>query len=158
MPFSQADAYVGDYLGSEHLLFLAPAVKEHAEGVLRAFFGAAEKRGTDSLETLRAKAVEAILFEDLARLQLPVPAKRAFPDLLEGFFGYLKDTGRFPGAGSWKICVETVAEKFRSSIRDDGTARGETFRKQYSKVGRNDPCPCGSGKKFKQCCGPLIGM
>ena len=23
----------------------------------------------------------------------------------------------------------------------------------YSKVGRNDPCPCGSGKKFKQCCG-----
>ena len=22
------------------------------------------------------------------------------------------------------------------------------------KVGRNDPCPCGSGKKFKKCCGP----
>ena len=23
-----------------------------------------------------------------------------------------------------------------------------------NKVGRNDPCPCGSGKKFKKCCGP----
>jgi uncharacterized protein YecA (UPF0149 family) len=23
------------------------------------------------------------------------------------------------------------------------------------KVGRNDPCPCGSGKKYKQCCGKL---
>ena len=23
---------------------------------------------------------------------------------------------------------------------------------RISKVGRNDPCPCGSGKKFKQCC------
>ncbi|MDA3895171.1 MAG: SEC-C metal-binding domain-containing protein [Desulfobacteraceae bacterium] len=22
-----------------------------------------------------------------------------------------------------------------------------------SKVGRNDPCPCGSGKKYKKCCG-----
>jgi len=22
-----------------------------------------------------------------------------------------------------------------------------------NKVGRNDPCPCGSGKKFKKCCG-----
>jgi uncharacterized protein YecA (UPF0149 family) len=22
-----------------------------------------------------------------------------------------------------------------------------------SKIGRNDPCPCGSGKKFKKCCG-----
>lgn len=28
-----------------------------------------------------------------------------------------------------------------------------TFSHQGRKVGRNDPCPCGSGKKFKQCCG-----
>ena len=26
-------------------------------------------------------------------------------------------------------------------------------QKKSSKVGRNDPCPCGSGKKYKQCCG-----
>jgi len=25
--------------------------------------------------------------------------------------------------------------------------------RQSSKVGRNDPCPCGSGKKYKRCCG-----
>ena len=25
--------------------------------------------------------------------------------------------------------------------------------KRDKKVGRNDPCPCGSGKKYKQCCG-----
>ena len=24
---------------------------------------------------------------------------------------------------------------------------------QSEKIGRNDPCPCGSGKKFKKCCG-----
>ncbi|MCP3964961.1 MAG: preprotein translocase subunit SecA [Lentisphaerae bacterium] len=28
-----------------------------------------------------------------------------------------------------------------------------TFRRDMPKVGRNDPCPCGSGKKFKKCCG-----
>ncbi len=28
-----------------------------------------------------------------------------------------------------------------------------TFRRTTPKIGRNDPCPCGSGKKFKQCCG-----
>ena len=28
-----------------------------------------------------------------------------------------------------------------------------TVRRTAPKVGRNDPCPCGSGKKFKQCCG-----
>ncbi|HPS93094.1 MAG TPA: preprotein translocase subunit SecA [Deltaproteobacteria bacterium] len=31
--------------------------------------------------------------------------------------------------------------------------KGPTVRRQGKKVGRNDPCPCGSGKKFKQCCG-----
>lgn len=29
-------------------------------------------------------------------------------------------------------------------LRDDAKAR--------TKVGRNDPCPCGSGKKYKKCC------
>jgi len=32
-------------------------------------------------------------------------------------------------------------------------ARVETFRREAPKVGRNDPCPCGSGKKFKKCHG-----
>jgi len=27
------------------------------------------------------------------------------------------------------------------------------FQRETPKVGRNDPCPCGSGKKFKKCCG-----
>ena len=31
----------------------------------------------------------------------------------------------------------------------------DTFVRQDKKVGRNDPCPCGSGKKFKQCHGKL---
>ncbi|MDD4097990.1 MAG: preprotein translocase subunit SecA [Lentisphaeria bacterium] len=30
---------------------------------------------------------------------------------------------------------------------------GVTIRRQLPKVGRNDPCPCGSGKKYKSCCG-----
>ena len=29
----------------------------------------------------------------------------------------------------------------------------EQFRRDQPKVGRNEPCPCGSGKKFKKCCG-----
>ena len=28
------------------------------------------------------------------------------------------------------------------------------FIRETPKVGRNDPCPCGSGRKFKKCCGP----
>ncbi len=32
-------------------------------------------------------------------------------------------------------------------------ASGKPFVREQAKVGRNDPCPCGSGKKFKKCCG-----
>jgi uncharacterized protein len=34
-----------------------------------------------------------------------------------------------------------------------GTAFTPEPRRSTSKVGRNDPCPCGSGKKYKRCCG-----
>jgi uncharacterized protein YchJ len=29
----------------------------------------------------------------------------------------------------------------------------EPYVRQEAKIGRNDPCPCGSGKKYKKCCG-----
>jgi uncharacterized protein YecA (UPF0149 family) len=29
----------------------------------------------------------------------------------------------------------------------------DTVRREAPKVGRNDPCSCGSGKKYKACCG-----
>ena len=36
---------------------------------------------------------------------------------------------------------------------DPGDTAVKTIRRQGAKVGRNTPCPCGSGKKFKKCCG-----
>lgn len=40
-----------------------------------------------------------------------------------------------------------------SGAQPQGTP--ETFVRQEKKVGRNEPCPCGSGKKYKQCCGKV---
>ncbi|MEI8078143.1 MAG: SEC-C metal-binding domain-containing protein, partial [bacterium] len=39
------------------------------------------------------------------------------------------------------------------SLGENGLPVGVTIRREVAKVGRNDACPCGSGKKFKQCCG-----
>jgi preprotein translocase subunit SecA len=65
---------------------------------------------------------------------------------------------------------ELEREMARANLRHDETsaaapAQGEgeegqqatpdTFVRQERKVGRNEPCPCGSGKKFKQCCGKV---
>ena len=41
-----------------------------------------------------------------------------------------------------------------AAMRAQGEAsKPSTIRREQPKVGRNQPCPCGSGKKFKQCCG-----
>jgi SEC-C motif-containing protein len=37
--------------------------------------------------------------------------------------------------------------------RDGHTVKPKTVVKDSPKVGRNSPCPCGSGKKYKRCCG-----
>ena len=40
----------------------------------------------------------------------------------------------------------------------DGSEKGRTVRKTAAqKIGRNDPCPCGSGLKYKKCCGRNVG-
>ncbi|MEW6079572.1 MAG: YchJ family protein [Thermodesulfobacteriota bacterium] len=38
-------------------------------------------------------------------------------------------------------------------FKDGNAVTPQTIRRDAPKVGRNDPCPCGSGKKFKKCCG-----
>ena len=89
----------------------------------------------ETLEYLfKIKAVreekEAPVF-DLSRQRMVHEEKRQFQDapLTEGTDSASKYAGQLP---------ETKVE---------------TFKREEPKVGRNDPCPCGSGKKYKKCCG-----
>ncbi len=63
-----------------------------------------------------------------------------------------------------KICMvrvqkdEELEERRRDAedfILSHGTAgaTADTVKREGKKVGRNEPCPCGSGKKYKKCCG-----
>lgn len=48
---------------------------------------------------------------------------------------------------------EEEAMKKAAASANQQRQKVETFRRMEKKVGRNEPCPCGSGKKFKQCHG-----
>ena len=50
-----------------------------------------------------------------------------------------------------QIQREQVAKPVAENLGGDGTVQKKPVRK-VEKVGRNDPCPCGSGKKYKHCC------
>ncbi len=49
-----------------------------------------------------------------------------------------------------EIKREKVAQELSTS--GDATVKKQPVRTKQSKVGPNDPCPCGSGKKYKKCC------
>ena len=48
--------------------------------------------------------------------------------------------------------TEQTRRQNDSVDRSGGAQKVETIRNRESKVGRNDPCPCGSNKKYKSCC------
>ncbi|MBE6441673.1 MAG: hypothetical protein E7022_04995 [Desulfovibrio desulfuricans] len=79
---------------------------------------------------------------------VPAGEKGELFDVVE-FFAYYELDG-----------VRQLGERSFFQRRDDklyyvdGVAlRPEAYRRETPKVGRNDPCPCGSGKKYKKCCG-----
>jgi len=55
--------------------------------------------------------------------------------------------------GGW-YCFSAAArkEELREADKQAREARGDTTPKAHRNIGRNDPCPCGSGKKYKKCC------
>jgi len=60
--------------------------------------------------------------------------------VMDGLKDEHKETARFiKKDGSW--------------LYDSGEVKTATVVRATPKVGRNEPCPCGSGKKYKQCCG-----
>lgn len=41
---------------------------------------------------------------------------------------------------------------FPSTVERDGKMYRATLSRKRPKIGRNEPCPCGSGQKYKKCC------
>jgi SWIM/SEC-C metal-binding protein len=53
----------------------------------------------------------------------------------------------------WDYTIEVVPDKPEDITDLDILQHPPKTRVAEPKVGRNDPCPCGSGKKYKKCCG-----
>ena len=84
----------------------------------------------------------------------------------EGYDMFMEMIGRIKYESVEKLClvqirreeeVERIEEKqkknYRLSRGEDEPAAAAPIKRSTPKIGRNDPCPCGSGKKYKNCCG-----
>ncbi len=84
----------------------------------------------------------------------------------EGYEMFMSTLSRIKNDVLEKLCAvqirreEEIEEIRRKEKQDYIMSRGEsmagavTIKREGRKVGRNDPCPCGSGKKYKKCCDP----
>lgn len=82
-------------------------------------------------------------------------------DLKKSFADCQEELKANPTAGYPRNVVEEISiwacfsdeDDFDDEDDEDDAPTQEPYRRDEAKVGRNDPCPCGSGKKFKKCHG-----
>ncbi|MEA3435265.1 MAG: PBPRA1643 family SWIM/SEC-C metal-binding motif protein [Thermodesulfobacteriota bacterium] len=63
-----------------------------------------------------------------------------------------EEIGSIFGQNGWQFILGIEPDK-PEDISDLEKLLNPPRPVQSEKIGRNDPCPCGSGKKFKKCCG-----
>jgi len=91
-------------------------------------------------------AIEEDAVQSIFKLQ---PAK---PDRFHGVFSSLPQELSHPQAGKFQAPAQEEESAPESAALPQKPA-AKPRQSQHPKVGRNDPCPCGSSKKYKKCCG-----
>ena len=71
------------------------------------------------------------------------------PRHAQGMQGRMQATHQSPGPS----LQQRPNQPINTAVTSRAQAENTTIVRTQPKVGRNDPCPCGSGKKYKNCCG-----
>ncbi len=101
---------------------------------------------------LRHRLIAAATIMDRPFLEYPASYKEAVDERWgwggSGSFRLVENLG--PGAGELEQTEEEWDDE--ADFVDEPVIPPQPFVRKERKVGRNDPCPCGSGKKYKKCC------
>lgn len=84
--------------------------------------------------------------ETILKKALTVEGLRDRADAMERLMNFYEDTGREEEA-------EKIERELNGLEKNKHSLKNNIQSNLSIKVGRNDPCPCGSGKKYKKCCG-----
>ncbi len=88
---------------------------------------------------------------DMIKGKLKDPAiKKRFIDIAKRME---KDGVDFKSIRQMKKWMKAHEAELKAEANGGTVAKVETVVHEGPKIGRNDPCPCGSGKKYKKCCG-----
>jgi peptide deformylase len=68
------------------------------------------------------------------------------------YYFYSSDSNEIGNHGIIAIAVQHEIDHFNGKLINDFDIKASPIINTDVKIGRNEPCPCGSGKKFKKCC------
>ena len=140
--------WVSDFCGGDEVRAFSPATREYAADLLARFLVAACEARDIGPADIEESDVNAALFGTLARLDVPQSVRGEIPDLCAALLADLESEGRLGGGPVLGAYVRALREPFL----DAASGKQKPHVNAGSKLGRNDPCPCGSGKKYKKCC------
>ena len=149
------DHWVSDFADSFQLAQFDPPTRERSGAILDAFGQAARRVDPSFPDEARPGTFATVCRDHLSRLDLPPSVRGEIPELLGQFFDFLQDGGRHGSGYAWGEEVRRLDVPAQAPGRPAPVAgpKVATIRKaNQMPVGRNDPCPCGSGKKYKKCC------
>ena len=81
--------------------------------------------------------------EEASEVEVEIIPEKLFFNMLKADADYLYSLEQWEDILGEEKMVQ-IAKEYKQS---------RTVRRATPKIGRNDPCPCGSGKKYKHCCG-----
>lgn len=95
------------------------------------------------------------------KLEISKESSKEVPDILKHLIDFLDTEGYIKNSEKIKKAIAENAKNFHKLLSTQkpvaksspGIAKDKTTVSEETKIGRNDPCPCGSGKKYKKCCG-----
>ena len=144
--------WVSDFVMSDGMRGFSGGVREVAGEVLVGFLdGACEMRDVEPAE-IEERDVKESLLGDVARLNVAEDVKRELPGLCGAFLGQLEEVGRLGGGRVMGAYVRALGGR-GGAFDEASSGKVKPVVRAGAKIGRNDPCPCGSGKKYKKCCG-----
>lgn len=142
------DNWVSDFVMGESSRRFSGPIVEYAQEVLSQFLTAAcAVRGVDPAD-VGENDLRPALLGTVAAIELPQSVREQATDLCAAFLENLEDAGRLGGGRSLGRFVRALREAF---LKSSGASK-KPERRVAPKLGPNEPCPCGSGQKFKRCC------
>jgi hypothetical protein len=145
----QIENWVDDFCRSISFRDHQSPAREYASEVLARFMDTAcAARDVEPAE-VEERDLRIGLLEGVAKMATPESVRPAIPALCGVFLAEMEAQGRIAGGRSMGLYVKALSEAFSEASAD----KPKPIVSPTSKIGRNDPCPCGSGRKYKKCCG-----